>query len=496
MQNYYQMFGVPHFASLEEIAAAYKKIYNELFSSESPLSNIPKLKEIKEALEMLSDDARRTAYDAELRVFLAELEKSYERAVDALSAGNFDEVTRIIKECIKINPREPDFYETLGVAYQLMNNVEEAIRVFQQGLRLGTRNAQFNWYLADAFRSLRDDDRADTHSLDAVEGFKEILKVDPKNTQAQELLADTFSKMKWYEEALDVYAKLIEQFPYKADYHREMGGVLYELDLLDEAEEHLQEALQNAPDDPSALLYLGLLYFKKRLLGKAIITLEASLAARPDQPETIKLIEKIGEIREDVGRTIEEIIHEPCPDAMVEGTVKWYNIETGIGVLQCPEYPEVLLHYSALPGAVRDTLHKGDHVRFGVVKDKVGPVAVQVEPLGESSDSDTFPGKIIRFDTIRRIGMIEIHPERHVMFSFTALAPGIEEHLISGLEVLFEVKTSRGLEDKAIEQAANIRIRKKPAPKGKPPVAPSGTSPKPVPAPSAPDAPETPEPAE
>lgn len=473
MENYYQLLGVPHFASLETIAAAYKKMYNELFSSDSPLSNIPKLKTIGEALELMSDPERRAAYDAELKKFLEGLEKHYEAAVELLAAGNYPEAVEGLRDCIKINPREPDFYESLGIAYQLMGKLDEAAKIFQQGLQLGTRNAHFNWYLADVFRNLREDDKADTYALDAVEGFKEILKVDPRNVQAQELLADTFSKMKWFEEAAEIYSKLIEQYPYKADYRRELGGVLYELEMLDEAEENLKEALNNAPDDPPALLYLGLVYFRKRLLGMAVEALQASLRGNPNQPEAVTLVEKIKEIQGDVGRTIEEIINEPNPDAMVEGLVKWYNPETGMGVLTCTEYPEVLLHFSALPGPLRDTLVKGDRVKFGVVKDQVGPIAVQVELLesaeGGSEDAETLPGKIIKFDRDRRIGMIEVHPGREVMFTFGSLIKDLEESIEAGMDVLFEVKTIRGLEDKPIEQAINIRQRRKKGPPKLPP---------------------------
>ena len=35
MLNYYQLMGVPNFATFDEVSAAYKKKYNELFSSES-----------------------------------------------------------------------------------------------------------------------------------------------------------------------------------------------------------------------------------------------------------------------------------------------------------------------------------------------------------------------------------------------------------------------------------------------------------------------------
>ena len=57
--------------------------------------------------------------------------------------------------------------------------------------------------------------------------------------------------------------------------------------------------------------------------------------------------------------------------------------------------------------------------------------------------------------------LIEVHPGREVMFTFGSLSKDLEEILEVGMDVLFEVKTIRGLEDKPIEQAINIRQRRK-----------------------------------
>jgi tetratricopeptide (TPR) repeat protein len=479
MENLYQLLGVSNFADLEDIQRAYNKMYGELFTTENPLANIPKIKLLKDALELFNNPEKRIDYDAGLRLFLEDLETLYGSAVDALAGGDFDQCVLVLKECIKKNPKEPEFFETMGLAYQLGGNMDEAAKSFQQGLRLTKAPARFHWYLGDLYRSLHDDDQADTHYLDAAEGFKEVLKVDPRNTEALEMLADTYAKMKWFEEALELYDKLLAQFPYKAEYHRLIGVVYYELDWLDESYDHFQESLRNAPDDASTYMYLGLLYFKRRLLGLAIDYLEESLKRSPGQPEVTKLIEKIREIKQEVGHTVEEIIHEPNPDAMVEGRVKWYNPETGVGVLSCEEYPEVLLHYSALGADIRDRLEKGATVRFGVVKDQVGLIAVQVELIESGEGSDTFPGVVSKFDPARKLGSITTSDKRDIMFHFAGLQKDAEEKLEVGLEVLFEVKTIKGLGDNPIEQAINVRLRKKPrkpAPEpAPPPTPPTGT---------------------
>jgi len=464
IQNYYQLFGVPNYASLDEIQKAYNRIYAELFTTDSPLSNIPRLKELKDSLDLLLDPVRREEYDAKLREFLAELEKRFDAATEALTQERYQECIDILKECIRANPREPDFYETIGLAYQLSKRYDDAVKAFQQGLQIAPKSPLFNWYLGDLYRGLRDDEKADTHYLDAADGFKKQLEVDPRNARSLELLADTYAKMKWFEESRDVYMQLVEQYPFKSAYHRDLGGVLYELEDLDAAEEHLLEALRIDATDASALLFLGLVYYRRRLLTLAVQTLESSLDRNPDQPEVAHLIEKIKEVQAEIGRTVEEIIYQPEPDAVVEGTVKWYNVDTGMGVLTCPEYAEVLLHFTALHPEDQETLAKGDAVRFGIVKDKMGPVAVQVERLGASPDSDTLPGTIVRYDANLRMGIIRTMGDREIMFPFASLSQDLMEKLEIGQEVLFETKSVIGLSDKPIEQAINIRPRRKKSP--------------------------------
>ncbi len=464
MQNLYQLFGVANFAGIEEIAAAYKKKYAELFSSDSPLANIPRLKELKDAFDLLIDEQKREDYDEKLSEFLEQIEEKFDEAVEDLEAGKFLQAIEKLKWCIGKDPGSSDFYETIGLAYRLTDDLDNALSSFKQGLQTGQKIAFFHRNLGEIYRLKHDDDSADTHFLEAAEQFKNILQTDPRNVEAMEQLADIYSRMKWFEESIDVYGQLIKRFPYNADYRRDLGSVLYEVDMVEEAEAQLLEALRIKPGDAAALLFLGLVYFKRRLLAMAVETLKDSLKANPNQPEVSQLIVQIETIRNEIGQTVEEIIYDPAPDAFVEGHLKWYNPETGMGVLTCEEYPEVLLHYSALKPDQEDRLVKGAPVRFGIVKDKMSPIAVQVEILAEHSASDALPGKIERFDLEKKVGIIRSHDGKEVFFPFSALTEEALEALSEGLDVLYETRSITGLEDNLVEQAVRIRLRKRKLP--------------------------------
>lgn len=464
MQNLYQLFGVPNFAGIEEIAAAYKKRYAELFTTESPLANIPRLKELKDAFDLLIDEQKREEYDEKLSEFLEKISEKFDEAVADLEAGLFAAAIEKLRWCIGKDPGESDYYETIGLAYRLTDDLENALNSFKQGLQTGQKAAFFHRNLGEIYRLKHDDDNADTHFLEAAEEFKAILQTDPKNVEAMEQLADIYARMKWFEESIDVYTQLIRRFPYNAAYRRDIGSVLYEVDMVEEAEIQLLEALRIKPGDAPALLFLGLVYFKRRLLSMAVETLKDSLKANPDQPEVSQLIVQIETIRGEIGRTVEEIIYDPAPDAYVEGYLKWYNPESGMGILVCDQYPEVLLHYSALKPDQEEKLVKGAPVRFGIVKDKMSPIAVQVEILAEHSASDALPGKIERFDLKKKVGIIRSHDGRDIFFPFSALTEEALEALAEGLDVLYETRTITGLEDNLVEQAVRIRLRKRKLP--------------------------------
>lgn len=464
MQNLYQLFGAANFATLEELATAYKQKYAELFSSDSPLANIPKLRELKNAFDLLSDDDKRATYDEKLTDFLEELHEKYDEAVTDLAEGKLQQVVDKLNWCISKDPGEPDYYETIGLAYRIANDFDNALRSFQQGLKTGQRKAFFHRNLGDIYSLKHDEENSDTNYLEAAEAFKNILQVDPKNVEAMEQLADIYGRIKFFEESLDLYRQLLRRFPYNAVYHRDVGAIMYELDMSEEAERHLLEALRIAPGDSAALLYLGLVYFKRRLLGMAVQTLRDSLKSSPDQLEVKQLIEQIEVIRGEIGKTVEEIIYDPAPDAYVEGVVKWYNPETGMGVLTCSEYPEVLLHYSAIKNENETSLKKGDQVRFGIVKDAMSPIAVQVEKIGENEISESMPGKIERYDIEKRMGIIRGYDGREVFFAFSSLTEEVFENLKPDLEVLFESRSITGLSDNNFEQANRVRLRRRKLP--------------------------------
>lgn len=63
------------------------------------------------------------------------------------------------------------------------------------------------------------------------------------------------------------------------------------------------------------------------------------------------------------------------------GTVKWFNDEKGYGFIRREGDSDVFVHYRAIVGTGRRTLHENQKVEFIVVQGQKGPQADKVVPL-------------------------------------------------------------------------------------------------------------------
>ncbi len=64
----------------------------------------------------------------------------------------------------------------------------------------------------------------------------------------------------------------------------------------------------------------------------------------------------------------------------VEGTVKWFNDEKGFGFIEQESGKDVFVHYSAISGSGRKSLHEGQKVTMEVTMGAKGPQAENVMP--------------------------------------------------------------------------------------------------------------------
>ena len=65
----------------------------------------------------------------------------------------------------------------------------------------------------------------------------------------------------------------------------------------------------------------------------------------------------------------------------IVGTVKWFNDSKGFGFIEQEGGKDVFVHFSAIQGEGRKTLHEGQRVTMEIVQADRGPQAENVLPL-------------------------------------------------------------------------------------------------------------------
>jgi CspA family cold shock protein len=68
-------------------------------------------------------------------------------------------------------------------------------------------------------------------------------------------------------------------------------------------------------------------------------------------------------------------------EAVVSGTVKWFNSEKGFGFITMEDGKDVFVHHTAINGTGRKALQDGQKVTLEVVAGAKGPQAANVTPV-------------------------------------------------------------------------------------------------------------------
>jgi Tfp pilus assembly protein PilF len=106
---------------------------------------------------------------------------------------------------------------------------------------------------------------------EAIDAFKQAIKIDPDNADAHYNLGTAFIKSGMYKEAIEAYKQVIRIKPDYAEAHNNLGTAFIKSGMDKEAIEAYKQAIRINPDDANAHYYLGVIY---ALLNDKVSALE------------------------------------------------------------------------------------------------------------------------------------------------------------------------------------------------------------------------------
>jgi protein O-mannosyl-transferase len=203
--------------------------------------------------------------------------------VALFNQGQTDEAIRQYQEAIRLLPSCADAHYNLGNAYGRKGQTDEALAQFQEAVRLKPDYALARNNLGAALF-----DKG--HTDGAITQYQEALRLQPDYAEAHFNLGTALGKKGQIGEAIRQFWEAIRLKPDYAEAHFNLGIALGRKGQTDEAINQYQEALRLKPDDADAHYNLGIAFGRKGQLDGAISQFQEALRLKPDYADAHKYL--------------------------------------------------------------------------------------------------------------------------------------------------------------------------------------------------------------
>jgi tetratricopeptide (TPR) repeat protein len=234
------------------------------------------------------------------------------------SQGQIQETLSASETLIKDYPNALLLYNTSGVCYQALGQLDAAVKRYEQALAIKPDYAEAHYNLGNTLKELG--------QLEAASNsYERALTIKPDYAEAHYNLGNTFQKLGQLDAGVKSYEKALAIKPDYAEAHNNLGLTLHELGQLEVAVKCYEQALAIKPDYTEVYINLGVTLKELGQLDAGVKSYEKALAIKPDSAEA----------HYNFGNTLKEL-------GQLEAAVKIYEQALAIK----PDYAEAKFNLS------------------------------------------------------------------------------------------------------------------------------------------------------
>jgi tetratricopeptide (TPR) repeat protein/peroxiredoxin len=192
--------------------------------------------------------------------------------------GYMDQAAKSFQIALRDDPQSAEAVYGIGSVYLNQQKTAEARDSFERALKL---RAGYPDTLANSWNNLGLLAAREGHTEEAIRDFQEALKLSPDHTIALVNLGSAYRQQKRWDEARNTYQWALEVKPDDAEANYGLGMVFAQSDDTVRAFDSLQKALHLRPVYPEALNNLGILYLRTHRRDEAVASFEQCIRVAP-----------------------------------------------------------------------------------------------------------------------------------------------------------------------------------------------------------------------
>ncbi|HPN64463.1 MAG TPA: tetratricopeptide repeat protein [Candidatus Goldiibacteriota bacterium] len=249
-----------------------------------------------------------------------ELNPSFVQSNKTLVIEHFDEKSQKREKFVESmnEDRKEEAYYNLARVNKMKGYTDDAIREIKKAIsHNGANPAYYNFFGELLIKK---------HLLsDAIEVFKQTLKIDPEMADAKVNIAVAYREMGDYKKALAVLDAVEEENPEFRRIELERAVVFIKQDLLDDAVKKLKAHLEKEPYDTEGRYYLGTCYYRLKRYDEAVTEFRSALELQPHYMRRPEINLYLGLVLTDKGRNEEAVIEYQKVISMQPNNAVAYN---------------------------------------------------------------------------------------------------------------------------------------------------------------------------